>query len=90
MFTLRSTAQGIKYRPDSIRKFNNSKFELGGSEKFQKWHLKTVECLNILNVMNIKVAEFIKYQRHGVSNYILSVKSIKIEKEKGACHIKLF
>ena len=33
---------------------------LGGSEKFQKWHSKKVGCLDILNVINIKVAEFIK------------------------------
>ena len=61
-----------------------------GSEKFQKWHSTKVGSLYILNVINIKVAEFIKEQPHGVSDHLLSVKSIKIEKEKGACHIKLF
>ena len=37
-----------------------------------------------------RVTEFVKQQPHGWSNQLLSVKSIKIEKEKGACHIKLF
>ena len=35
------------------------------------------------------VAKFIKYQPNGVSNHLSSVESIKIEKEKGVCHIKL-
>ena len=36
------------------------------------------------------VAEIIKYQPHWGSNHFLSVKSIKIEKERGICRIKLF
>ena len=40
--------------------FNNFKFALGGSEKFQKWHSTKVGCLDVLNVIVIKVAEFIK------------------------------
>ena len=36
------------------------------------------------------VAEVIKYQPDVGSNHLLSVRSIKIEKEKGAFHIKLF
>ena len=30
------------------------------------------------------------YQPNGGSNHLLSVRSIKIEKKRGACHIKLF
>ena len=52
--------------------------------------LEKFGCLEILNVINIKVAEFIKYQLRGVSNHLLSVKSIEIEKEKGFCHSKPF
>ena len=39
--------------------------------------------LKYLKLANTKVAEFIKYQLHGGSNYSLFVKSIKIEKERG-------
>ena len=39
--------------------------------------------MNIANLVNIRVAGIIKYQPHGGSNHLLSVKSIKIEKEKG-------
>ena len=35
------------------------------------------------------VAEVIKYQPHGGSNHLF-IKSTKIEKERGAGHIKLF
>ena len=35
------------------------------------------------------VAEIIKYQPHRGSNHLLSVKSIKIGKERIVCHIKL-
>ena len=54
---------------------------MGGSEKFQKWHSTKVGCLDILNVINIKVAEFIKQQPHGGSDHLLPVKSVEIEKE---------
>ena len=42
------------------RKLNYCKFKLGVSKKFQKWHSTKVGCLEILNVINIKFAEFIK------------------------------
>ena len=42
------------------------------------------------NSVITKVAKFIKYQPHGGSNHLSSVESIKIEKERGAHHIKLF
>ena len=51
----------LKQKPNSSRKFNNCKFSLEGSKKFQKWHSTKVGCLKILNVINIKVPEFIKY-----------------------------
>ena len=37
-----------------------------------------------------KVAKFCKKQLHGGSNHLLSPKSIKVEKEKYACRIRLF
>ena len=46
--------------------------------------------MNIANLVNTQVAEIIKYQPHGVPNHLWSVKRIKKEKEKGACHIKPF
>ena len=63
---------------------------MGGSKNSQIWHSKKVRSLDILNIINIKVAEFVKEQPHGVSNHLLSFKSIRIEKEKGASHIKFF
>ena len=40
--------------------------------------------LEYFKLVNTKVAEIIKYQSHGGSNHLLSIKSIKIEKEKCA------
>ena len=39
---------------------------------------------------HFKVAEFIKQQPYGGSNHLLPVKSIKIERENDARHIKQF
>ena len=50
-------------------------------------HWGNAGCLYISNEVNTKVAEFVKKQPHGGSNPLLSAKSIKIEKEIGACHI---
>ena len=50
----------LKQTLNSSRKFNHSKFALRGSEKFEKWHTNKVGCFDILNVINIKVAELIK------------------------------
>ena len=44
--------------------------------------------MNIANLVNTQVAD--SYQPHGVPNHLWSVKRIKKEKEKGACHIKPF
>ena len=46
--------------------------------------------MNIANLVNIMVDKIIKYQLNRGSNHVLSVKNIKIEKEKGAFHMKLF
>ena len=43
-----------------------------------------------LNLVITKAVTFIKYHRHGGSNHLSSVESIKIEKERGVLHIKLF
>ena len=56
----------------------------------KKRHYRIRKCLNISNLGNTTVARIVKYQPHGGSNHLLSVKSIEIEKERGACHIKLF
>ena len=39
--------------------------------------------MDISNVINTKFDKFGKCQSHGWSNHLLSVKNIKIEKEKG-------
>ena len=41
------------------------------------------------NVVNINVVKFGKQQHHGRINHLLSGKRIKIEKERGICHIRL-
>ena len=55
----------------------------------KSWMLGYFKC-----EVNVKVAKIVKLQAHGggggVSTHLLSVKSIKIEKERGACQIKLF
>ena len=71
-------------------KFKDCKTKQGGSKTFQKRHYRYHKCLNIANLVNTRVTEMIKNQPHGGSNYLLSVKSIKIDKERGAGHIKLF
>ena len=62
----------------------------GGSKTFQKRYSRNRECFQIPNLLNTKFAKIIKYQPHGGSNHLLSVKSIKIEKERGVRPIKLF
>ena len=47
-------------------------------------------CLNFSNLVNTKVAKLIKYQPLRGSNHLLSVENIKIDKERGVYHIKLF
>ena len=42
------------------------------------------------SLVNAKVAEFTRHQPHGGSNHSLSVKSTKIEKQKGVSHSLLF
>ena len=53
-------------------------------------HFRNLECLNIVNLVNTRVVQIINYQSHGGSNHLLSLKSIKTEKERCACRIKLF
>ena len=68
-------------KPTSSRKFNNCKFALRDSKKFQKWHSTKEGCLDISNVIDINIAEFIIQQPHGWPNHLLSMKSVKIEKK---------
>ena len=42
------------------------------------------------SLVNAKVVEFTRHQPHGGSNHSLSIKSTKIEKQKGVSHILLF
>ena len=49
-----------KQKRPSSGKLNYCKFKFGGSQKLQKWRSTKVECLDILNIINIKVAEFNK------------------------------
>ena len=78
-----------KYRLKVV-KVKDCKIKYGVSKTFQKRHYRIRKCLNISNLGNPTVARIVKYQPHGRSNHLLSVKSIKIEKERGSCHIKLF
>ena len=64
--------------------------QIGRIQNSSKKVLQNHKCFYIENLVNTSVAEIIKYQTHGWSNHFLSVESIKIEKEKAACHIKLF
>ena len=64
--------------------------QIGSLKNISKKNYRNLKCLNIANLVNIRVAKIIKYQPNKGSNHVLSVKSIEIEKEKGACHIKLF
>ena len=53
----------------------------GCSKTFQTRHWQILGCLNISNLVNSKVAKFIRYQLHGGLNHLLFVKGIKIEKK---------
>ena len=50
---------------------------------------KSLTSLDTSNLLETKVAEFRKHQPHGGLNELLSVKSTKIEKEKGVSHMML-
>ena len=56
----------------------------------QIWHASKVACLNISNLVNTKVAEFITCLPHGGQTHLLSVKNVKIEKQKGPPLTKVF
>ena len=42
-----------------VVQINHCKFELGCSQKFQKWHSRKIECLDISNFVTSNVTEFI-------------------------------
>ena len=73
-----------------VVKLKDCKIKQTGSKTIQTRNERNRECLNIANLLNAKVAKIIKYQPHRGSNYLLSAKRIKTEKEKGAYLIKLF
>ena len=67
-----------------VVKLKGCKIELGGSKTFQKRHYRICKCRNIANLVNTTVARIIKCQPDCGSNHLLSVKSIKVEKERGS------
>ena len=69
-------------------KVKRCKIKQGGSKTFQNRHFRNLEYLNIANLVNTRVAEIIKHQPHEVANHLLSVKTMKIEKETDACRTK--
>ena len=73
-----------------VLKLKDFKIKEKGSKTFQKRPHQYLKCLNIANLLNTNVAKIIKHQLHWGSNHLLSVKSIKINKEKGSSDIKLF
>ena len=96
MFTYGSTSSGVKYwlflgkYRLKVIQLKGRKIKYGGFKTFQKRYQRNRECLNISNLVITEVAENTKYQSHGGSNFLLSVKSIRLEKEMCACHAKLF
>ena len=46
--------------------------------------------MDISNLVNTKVAEFIKLQPNVEPNHLLSGENSKIDKQRSVCHIKLF
>ena len=88
LFTYRWTSQGINKRLSSSKyrlnvvKFNHCKFKLSGFKKNQVLHSAKVRCINISNLANTKVAEFPKYNPHGWSYHLFSVKSTIKELQK--------
>ena len=71
-------------------KLKDCKVKYRGTKTFQGRHYRNHKSFNIANLENTRVAGIIKYQLHGRSNHLLSVKRIKINKEKRASHIKRF
>ena len=78
-----------KYR-FKVVKLKDCKVKYRGTKTFQGRHYRNHKSFNIENLVNTRVAVIIKYQLHGRSNHLLSVKRIKINKEKRASHIKRF
>ena len=64
--------------------------QIGSLQNISKKNYWKLNANPVANPVNTRVAKIIKYQPHGGSNHVLSVKSSKIEKEKGPCNIKLF
>ena len=79
-----------KYR-FKVVKLKDCKVKYIGTKTFQgRRHYRNRKSFNIANLVNTRVAGIIKYQLHARSNHLLSVKRIKINKEKRASQIKLF
>ena len=70
-----------KYR-FKVVKLKDCKIKYRGSKTFQERSYRNSKIFNIANLVNTRITEIIKYQLHGGSNHLLSVKRIKIKKEK--------
>ena len=80
-----------KYRLKVVKlKDSKANTEIPKFQNITKRYQENRERFKNPNLVITKVAKIIKCQPHRESNRLLSVKSIKKEKEKGACHIKLF
>ena len=78
-----------KYCPKIVL-FNRCKFQMRGSKILEILRLSKAWCLDISDLVNNKIAKFIKYQSHGWSTHSFSVKNVKIEKQKSLSLTKLF
>ena len=63
---------------------------MGGSKTFQVRHSAKVQYFDISNVVNNKVAKFVKQQPHGGTNHLFSAKKTKSGGKKAVSHIKVF
>ena len=59
-------------------------------ERFQNILKSTLKNTCMLEYFKFSKHQVIEYQPSGGSNHLSSVESIKIEKECGDCHIKVF
>ena len=63
----------------------------GGSKTFQIRHSGKVGCLDISNVVNTKIAKFLKQQQpHGGTNHLLCAKKAETRGKNVISNIKLF
>ena len=59
-------------------------------QTFETRHSAKVQCLDISNVINTKVARFVKQQPHGGTNHLFYAKKTKKGGKNAISYIKLF